>query len=84
MTGAWIICACMQEVDIGDMDLPEPPLQRSRPSRAPTSGLQMMVAILVALLMLTIFANVQKFRANRIESVTITPGSSTTPAPNER
>jgi hypothetical protein len=84
MTGAWIICAWMQEVDIGDMDLPEPPLQRSRPSRAPTSGLQMMVAILVALLLLAIFANVQKFRANRIESITITPTSSATPAPNGR
>ena len=66
------------------MDLPEPPLQRSRPSRAPTSGLQMMVAIIVALLLLAIFANAQKFRANRIESVTITPASSATPAPNER
>jgi hypothetical protein len=44
----------------------------------------MMVAILVALLMLVIFANAQKLRANRIESVTITPASSATPAPNER
>jgi hypothetical protein len=84
MMGASIICAWVQEVDIRDMDLPEPPLERSRPSRAPTSGLQMMVAILVALLLLAIFANVQKFRAKRIESVTITPASSATPAPNER
>jgi hypothetical protein len=44
----------------------------------------MMVAILVAVLLLAIFANVQKFRANRIESVTITPASSPTPVPNER
>ena len=67
-----------------DMNVPEPPLQRLRPSRAPISGLQMMVAILVALLLLAIFANVQKFRANSIESVTITPASSATPEPNER
>ena len=83
MTGAWIVCAWMQEIDIGKMDFPEPPLQPSRPSRAPTRGLQMMVAILVALLLLAIFANVQKFRANRIESVTIAPASSA-PTPNER
>ena len=44
----------------------------------------MMVAIIVALLLLAIFANVQKVRANRIESVTITPASSATPSPNER
>jgi hypothetical protein len=44
----------------------------------------MMVAIIVALLLLAIFANAQKFRANRIKSVTITPVSSATPAPNER
>ena len=84
MTDAWIFAPGCRKLILGDMDLPEPPLQRSRPSRAPTSGLQMMVAIIVALLLLAIFANVQKFRANRIESVTITPALPATPAPNER
>jgi hypothetical protein len=40
-----------------------------------------MIIILTAMALLAIYANVQKTRRNKIESVIITPVASVTPAP---
>ena len=50
-------------------------------SRAPRSGLVLMLVILVALALVAIYANVQKARRDTIEKVTIIPVSAT-PAPS--
>lgn len=49
-------------------------------SRAPRSGLWLMIIIIVGLAAVAIFANVQKARIDRIEQVTVTPVSTATPA----
>jgi|GEM_PF-638800 len=50
-------------------------------SPAPRHGVRLMVAILVALALLAIYANVQKARRDKIENATIIPvPSATTPA----
>jgi len=49
-------------------------------SRAPRTGLRLMMIILIAMALLAIYANVQKSRREKIESVTIIPAPSVTPA----
>ena len=41
-----------------------------------------MIIILVAMALVAIYANVQKARRNKIETVTIIPATSATPAPS--
>jgi hypothetical protein len=50
------------------------------PSRAPRTGVRLMIVILIGLALVAIYANVQKVRRDEIERVTITPASTATPA----
>ena len=50
------------------------------PSRAPRSGLMLMLIIVAGLALVAIYANIQKARRDKIEKVTIIPVSSGTPA----
>lgn len=52
----------------------------SDPSRAPRTGVRLMIAILVGLALVSIYANLQKVRRDKVEQVTITPVSTATPA----
>ena len=45
------------------------------PTRAPRSGLILMFVIVIALALVAIYANVQKARRDKIETVTIIPVS---------
>lgn len=49
-------------------------------SRAPQIGVRLMIVILIGLALVAIYANVQVFRRDKIEKVTITPVSTATPA----
>lgn len=49
-------------------------------SRAPRTGVRLMVVILIGLALVAIYANVQKARRDKIERVTITPASTAAPA----
>jgi hypothetical protein len=50
------------------------------PSRAPRTGVRLMVIILIGLALVAIYANLQRVRRDKIEQVTITPASTATPA----
>ena len=55
------------------------------PSRAPRSGLILMLIIVAGLALIALYANVQKARRNKIEKVTIFPISETpTASPSPR
>jgi hypothetical protein len=49
-------------------------------SRAPRTGVRLMIVILIGLALVAIYANVQKSRRDKIEQVTTTPVSTATPA----
>jgi hypothetical protein len=49
-------------------------------SRAPRTGVRLMIVILIGLALVAIYANVQKARRDKIERVIITPASSALPA----
>ena len=46
---------------------------RDDPSRAPRSGLVLMLVIVLAAALVAVYANVQKARRDKIEKVTIIP-----------
>jgi hypothetical protein len=50
-------------------------------SRAPRTGVRLMVVILIGLALVAIYANVQKVRRDKIETVTIIPASTAAPTP---
>ena len=49
-------------------------------SRAPRAGVRLMIIIVIAIALVAVYANVQKARRDKIESVTIIPAPTTTPA----
>jgi hypothetical protein len=51
-------------------------------SRAPRSGLILMLIIVIGVALVAIYANIQKARRDKIEKVTIIPLLSGTPAPS--
>jgi hypothetical protein len=48
-------------------------------SPAPRLGVKLMIAILVGLVLVAVYANVQKARRDKIERVIVTPASTATP-----
>jgi hypothetical protein len=48
---------------------------------ASRTGIRLMIAIVVGVALVALYANVQKSRRNQIEQVTITPAAAVTPAP---
>lgn len=50
-------------------------------SSAPRVGVRLMIMILVGLMLVAIYANVQRFRRDKIESVTVIPAATATPSP---
>ncbi len=53
-------------------------------SRAPRTGLRLMIIIVITMALLAIYANVQKARRHKIESVTVTPASAAASSPTPR
>jgi hypothetical protein len=72
--------ATTTDADNPAVKLPEPP-EIARPSRVPKPTLILMIVILAAMAFVAIYANVQRWRRDKIETVIITPASSPTPTP---
>ena len=49
------------------------------PERLPPRGIAVIAIILIALALVALYANVQKFRRDKIETVTVTPVATPTP-----
>jgi hypothetical protein len=47
----------------------------------PPGGIIVMAIILIAMALLALYANIQKWRRNRIETVIVTPVATATPSP---
>ena len=64
------------------MDLPGPPARSARATRAPASGLKLIVGILVVFVLLALYGQWEHFQRTRTESVTFIPAPETSPAPS--
>jgi hypothetical protein len=62
------------------MDLPGPPACSLRPTRAPTSGLKLMLIILVVFALLALYGQWQSFRRAEIETAAIVPAPNVSPS----
>lgn len=60
---------------------PNEPENAAAESRAPRTGVRLMIVILIGLALVAIYANVQKSRRDQIESVTLYPFATATPEP---
>jgi hypothetical protein len=49
-------------------------------SNAPRIGIKLMIAILIGVALVALYANIQKLRRDKIEQVVVTPVSTATPA----
>jgi hypothetical protein len=67
------------------MDLPGPPSRPPGATRAPASGLKLMLAILVVFALVAGYGKWEHFRRSQVETVTIisTPNVSPSTAPND-
>jgi len=67
------------------MDLPGPPARPPGTTRAPASGVKLMLAILIIFALLAGYGKWEHFRRSHIETVTIipTPNVSPSPTPND-
>ena len=70
------------DIDISGVNLPQPPLDERPSSRAPKSVLALMLVVIVAMALIALYANVQRWRRAEIETVTITPASSPSISPS--
>jgi len=62
------------------VNLPDESTEKSPTPRAPKTAVLLMTVIVICLAMLAVFANVQRSRRDQIETVIVTPASSS-PAP---
>ena len=70
------------DIDILGVNLPQPPRDETPSSRAPRSALALMLVVIVAMALIALYANVQRWRRAEIETVTITPASSPVVSPS--
>jgi magnesium-transporting ATPase (P-type) len=61
--------------------LPEPPPENPRWSRLPKSVLVIMVVILAAMALVSLYSNVQRWRRSKIETIIVTPAASPSSTP---
>jgi hypothetical protein len=64
------------DIDISGVNLPPPSRGETPSSRAPKSALALGIVVIVAMALIVLYANVQRWRRAKIETVTITPASS--------
>jgi hypothetical protein len=71
----------LEQLRVPKVDASKGPESAADLSRAPRIGVRLMIIILIGLALVAIYANVQKARRDKIETVTIIPASTATPAP---
>lgn len=74
---------CVREVDIDTLKVnsPQQPSEKFQSSRVPGSAIALMVVVVVALMLVAIFANIQRARRSQIETIVVVPARSATPQP---
>jgi hypothetical protein len=74
-------CAREIDIDTSKVNSPQPPAEKFRSPQAPRSAVVLMIIIVASLALVAIFANIQRFRREQIETIVVVPAGSTTPQP---
>ena len=63
------------------MNSPQKPAERFRSAQVPKSAVVLMIIIVVSLVLVAVFANIQRLSRGRVETIVVMPAGSTTPQP---
>jgi len=74
-------CAREIDIDTSSMNSSQQTAGKFRSPQVPRSVVVLMIIIVASLALLTVFANIQRFRRSQIETIVVRPASSTTPQP---
>jgi hypothetical protein len=63
------------------MNSPQKPAERVRSAQVPKSAVVLMIIIVVSLVLVAVFANIQRLGRGQVETIVVMPAGSTTPQP---
>jgi hypothetical protein len=66
------------------VNLPQPPTEERKPAPVSRNVLRLLLVLLIVFGLVALYANVQKLRRGKIETVTFTPASAPTGSPSPR
>jgi hypothetical protein len=73
------VCAGNIDIDIREVNEPQLRSEENKPACVPRNVLRLMLAIVIVLALVALYANVQRWRRSQLETVTFTPAQ-TAPA----
>ena len=68
------------DIDIREVNGSPLRSEENKPARVPRNALRLMVAIVIVLAMVALYANVQRWRRSQLETVTFTPAQTASPS----
>jgi hypothetical protein len=60
---------------------PQQPAEKLRSLQVPRGAAVLMIIIVASIILVAVFANIQRLRRGQIETIVVVPASSTTPQP---
>lgn len=69
------------DIDTSKVNSLQQPSGKFQPSRVPRSAVVLMIVVVAVLMLVAIFANIQRVRRSQIETIVVVPASSATPQP---
>jgi hypothetical protein len=74
------VCAGKIDIDIREVNEPRLRSEENRPARVPKNALRLMLAIVIVLALLALYANMQRRRRSQLETVIFTPAQTASPS----
>jgi hypothetical protein len=79
-TGIAKVCAGNTNIHIREVNGPQLRSEENKPARVPRNVLRLMLAIVIVLALVALYANVQRWRRSQLETVTFTPAQTASPS----
>jgi hypothetical protein len=74
------VCAGKIDIDIHEVNEPQLRSEENKRTRVPKNVLRLMLAIVIVLALLALYANLQRWRRSQLETVTFTPAQTASPS----
>ena len=74
------VCAGNIDIDIREVNGSQLRSDENKPARVPRNVLRLMLAVVIVLALVAVYANVQRWRRGQLETVTFTPAQTASPS----